>query len=513
MMSDVPVLEARGLTKRFPGVLANDQVDLTLMKGEILALLGENGAGKTTLMNMLYGLYHPDEGEVLRNGEVLKMESPSEAIKAGIGMVHQHFMLVPVMTVTENIMLGVEETRGILSKLPLLGRLDRRLVANRVKELSEAYNLAVNPNDTIKDLSVGVQQRIEIIKALYRKADILILDEPTAVLTPQEAEELFVIMKQLTEQGTSIIFITHKLKEVLAVADRIGVLRGGKMVGTTVPAEATEASLAEMMVGREVILQVEKEPATPQEPVLTIENLVVHDSRQHPVVKGIDLEVRAGEILGVAGVQGNGQREFVEALTGLRPVVEGRITIAGTDSTHFLPRKNTELGVAHIPEDREKHGLIMDYPITDNMVLNTYYQPPFAQGFRLNQKQIDQYGTKLTKEYDVRTPSVYSKAGTLSGGNKQKVIIARELSRPIKLLIANQPTRGVDVGSIEFIHNQIIAQRDAGVAVLLVSAELDEILSVSDRVAVMFDGRIVKTLPIEEANRERVGLLMAGSDA
>lgn len=512
-MSDDPVLEARGLTKRFPGVLANDQVDLTLMKGEILALLGENGAGKTTLMNMLYGLYHPDEGEVLRNGHVLQMDSPNDAIKAGIGMVHQHFMLVPVMTVTENIMLGVEETRGVLAKLPLVGRLDRKRIAKRIRELSEAYNLAINPDDTIKDLSVGVQQRVEIIKALYRQADILILDEPTAVLTPQEADELFEIMKQLTEQGTSIIFITHKLKEVLAVADRIGVLRGGKMVGTAVPAEATQGSLAEMMVGREVILQVEKGVAHPQAAVLVVENLVVHDSREHTAVKGVDLQVRAGEILGIAGVQGNGQRELVEALTGLRPVVDGRITIAGADTTHFLPRKITEMGVAHIPEDREKHGLIMDYPITDNMVLNTYYQPPFAKGPLLNQNEIDKFGGRLAQEYDVRAASVQTHAGTLSGGNKQKVIIARELSRPIKLLIANQPTRGVDVGSIEFIHNQIIAQRDAGVAVLLVSAELDEVLSVSDRVAVMFDGRIVKVLPIEEANRERIGLLMAGSEA
>lgn len=511
-MSEIPVLEARGLTKRFPGVLANQNVDLTLHKGEILALLGENGAGKTTLMNMLYGLYHPDEGEILVNGKKLKMDSPNEAIAAGIGMVHQHFMLIPVMTVTENIMLGVEQTRGILSKIPLLGRLSRRTAAARIRELSQQYNLELDPDDYISDLPVGIQQRAEIIKALYRQADILILDEPTAVLTPQEADELFVIMNNLTEQGVSIIFITHKLKEVLAVADRIAVLRNGKMVGTTVPAEATESSLAEMMVGREVILQVDKADAHPTDVVLKIEDLIVEDDRGQTSVKGVSLELRAGEILGIAGVQGNGQRELVEGLTGLRHASSGLIEIDGSGCTHFLPRRITELGVAHIPEDREKHGLVMAYPIADNLVLNRYYLPPFANGPVLNQESIEKNGSDLVAEYDIRTPSVYTPAGSLSGGNKQKVIVAREFSRPVKLLIANQPTRGVDVGSIEFIHNQIIGQRDNGVAVLLVSAELDEVLSLADRVAVMFDGRIVKTLPIAEATRERVGLLMAGSD-
>jgi ABC-type uncharacterized transport system ATPase subunit len=512
-MNETPVLEARGLTKRFPGVLANDAVDLKLMKGEILALLGENGAGKTTLMNMLYGLYHPDEGEILVSGQVIKMDSPNEAISAGIGMVHQHFMLIPVMTVTENIMLGVEETRGILAKVPMLGRLSRRQAAARIRDLSQQYHLALNPEDLIKDLPVGIQQRAEIIKALYRDADILILDEPTAVLTPQEAEQLFGIMHNLTEQGVSIIFITHKLKEVLAVADRIAVLRNGRMVGTTTPAEATEASLAEMMVGREVILQVEKGTAHPGETVLKVEELVIQDDRGQTAVKRVSLEVRSGEILGIAGVQGNGQRELVEGLTGLRPISAGHILINGTESAHFLPRRITELGVAHIPEDREKHGLVMGYPIADNLVINRYYLSPFAKGPVLNQEKIQEHGEKLVAQYDIRTPSVYTPAGSLSGGNKQKVIVAREFSRPVKLLIANQPTRGVDVGSIEFIHNQIIAQRDNGVGVLLVSAELDEILSLADRVAVMFDGHIVKTLPIAEATRERLGLLMAGSEA
>ncbi|MEJ2748497.1 MAG: ABC transporter ATP-binding protein [Anaerolineae bacterium] len=503
---DAPiVLETKGMTKRFPGVLANDRVDLTLHKGEILALLGENGAGKSTLMNMIYGLYHPDEGEIWIKGEKVELNDPGDAIARGVGMVHQHFQLVPVMTVAENVMLGAEITRR--------GHLDRRTAVKRVRELSHQYGLDVDPTAVIEDLPVGTQQRVEIIKALYRNADILILDEPTAVLTPQEANELFRIMRDLTAQGVSIIFITHKLKEVLAVADRIGVLRNGQYVGTADPQTATEASLAELMVGRKVILQVDKSKAHPGEVILQVKDLVVEDDRGQIAVNGLSLEVRTGEILGVAGVQGNGQRELVEALTGLRPVVSGQAVIAGQETTRAVPRTITELGVAHIPEDREKHGLVMPYTLADNMVLNRYYQKPYAHGIILNQEKIDQDGAALVKEYDVRTPSVYTPASSLSGGNKQKVIVAREFSRETKLLIANQPTRGIDVGSIEFIHNQIVAQRDDGVAVLLVSAELDEILSLADRVAVMFDGRIVKILPIAEATRERVGLLMAGSDA
>jgi ABC-type uncharacterized transport system ATPase subunit len=559
-MAETPVLEARGLTKRFPGVLANDHVDLTLMKGEVHALLGENGAGKTTLMNMLYGLYHPDEGEILVNGKPVRMDSPNEAIAEGIGMVHQHFMLVPVMSVTENIMLGLGETRGFnipiprlwrtillilliiaflafiyvlfiaelywvgglmflvialgaLVLLPLLRRMNRRGVAARVRELSESYNLLVNPNDIIKDLPVGLQQRVEIIKALYRNADILILDEPTAVLTPQETEEFFVTIRNLQEQGTSIIFISHKLKEVLAIADRISVLHNGRNVGTVLPEDATEASLAEMMVGRTVILQVDKSEAQPGRAVLTVENIVVEDERGQTAVEGVSLEVRAGEILGIAGVQGNGQRELVEGLTGLRHIVSGRVLIDGQVSTDYVPRKITELGVAHIPEDREKHGLVMGYSVADNLVLNRYYKLPYARGPVLDHNKIEADGQVLVEKYDIRTPSVRTLADSLSGGNKQKVIVAREFSQPVKLLIANQPTRGIDVGSIEFIHQQIIDQRDEGSAVLLVSAELDEILSLSDRVAVMFEGRIVKTLPIAEATRERLGLLMAGAEA
>ena len=506
IIKDAPiVLETKGMTKRFPGVLANDRVDLKLHKSEILALLGENGAGKSTLMNMIYGLYHPDEGEIWVKGEQVQLNNPGDAIARGVGMVHQHFQLVPVMTVAENVMLGAEITRGF--------HLDQRTAVKKVRELSKQYGLEVDPTAVIEDLPVGTQQRVEIIKALYRNADILILDEPTAVLTPQEANELFRIMNDLTEQGVSIIFITHKLKEVLAVADRVGVLRGGQYVGTADPKTATEASLAELMVGRKVILQVDKSKANPGETVLKVTDLEVKDDRDQIAVEGLSLEVRAGEILGVAGVQGNGQREFVEALTGLRPVISGQAVIAGQDITHAAPRTITELGVAHIPEDREKHGLVMSYTLADNMVLNRYYQKPYANGIILNQEKIDQDGAALVKKYDVRTPSVYTPASSLSGGNKQKVIVAREFSRETKLLIANQPTRGIDVGSIEFIHNQIVSQRDEGVAVLLVSAELDEVLGLADRVAVMFDGRIVKTLPIAEATRERVGLLMAGSDA
>lgn len=558
-MTDIPVLEAHGLTKRFPGVLANDRVDLTLLKGEVHALLGENGAGKTTLMNMLYGLYHPDEGEILVNGRPVKMDSPNEAIAEGIGMVHQHFMLIPVMSVTENIMLGLGKTRGIhielpkrlklalrillallfltflyftfqeanywiglilflvivagsMILLPLLKRMNRRDVAKRITELSKSYNLKVDPNDIIKDLPVGLQQRVEIIKALYRNAEILILDEPTAVLTPQETEEFFITIRNLQKQGTSIIFISHKLKEALAIADRISVLHHGRLVGTTTPDEATEASLAEMMVGRKVILQVDKSEAHPGKPVLEVKDLVVEDERGQVAVEKVSFDVRAGEILGIAGVQGNGQRELVEALTGLRPIIGGKVYVDGHETTGDVPRTITELGVAHIPEDREKHGLVMGYSVADNLVLNRYYQAPYAHGPRLDHERIAAEGKALVEKFDVRTPSVETLAGNLSGGNKQKVIVAREFSRPVKLLIANQPTRGIDVGSIEFIHNQIVEQRDAGSAVLLVSAELDEILSLADRVAVMFDGQIVKILPISESTRERLGLLMAGSD-
>lgn len=499
------VLEARSITKRFPGVVANDQVALELRKGEILALLGENGAGKSTLMNVLYGLYQPDEGQVLVKGQPQQFQSPRDAIKQGIGMVHQHFQLVPVMTVAENVMLGAEVTRRG-------GFLDRRRAARQVRALSEQYGLAVDPMAVVEELPVGTQQRVEIVKALYRQAEILILDEPTAVLTPQESRELFRIMQELTEQGVSIIFITHKLKEVLAVADRIMVMRGGRMVGSALPSEATEASLASLMVGREVLLQVSKTPAQPGEEVLRVESLHARDDRGHDVVRGASFTIRAGEVLGIAGVQGNGQTELVEVLAGLRRSTSGRVCLKDRDLTNANPRQVTEAGTAHIPEDRQRYGLVLAYSVANNLVLNSYYRPPYTRRLTLDEPQIEAAATKRVREFDVRTPSIDTPAANLSGGNQQKLVVARELGRSIDLLIAAQPTRGLDVGSIEFIHKRIIEERNGGVAVLLVSAELDEIFGLADRIAVISDGKIVKILPIEEATREQVGLLMAGSD-
>ncbi len=497
-------LSMRGISKAFPGVQANDQIDFGLERGEIHVLLGENGAGKTTLMNILYGLYRADAGQIYLNGQEVHIATPSDAIAHGIGMVHQHFMLMPVFTVTENVMLGVESTRyGFF--------LNREQAAQRIRDISEQYGLEVDAEAYIKDIPVGVQQRVEIIKALYRQADILILDEPTAVLTPQEAEELFQIMRSLSAQGKSIIFITHKLKEVFAVADRITVLRDGRVMGTTTPDKATEAMLAEMMVGREVILTVEKEAPKVGEVVLEVEDLWVLDDRGLPVVNGLSFQVRAGEILGVAGVQGNGQSELVEALTGLRSPAEGRVRILDADTTHASPREILEKGVGHIPEDRHKHGMVLSYPIADNLVLSTFYQAPFAHGMVIDGRAIDENGRKLITEFDIRTPSEYALAGTLSGGNQQKLIVAREFSRPIRLLISAQPTRGLDVGSIEFIHQKLIERRDAGTAILLVSVELDEVMALSDRIAVIYEGRIVETLPAAEATREELGLLMAGA--
>ncbi len=529
------VLEARGITKRFPGVTANDGVSLRLLQGETLALLGENGAGKSTLMNILYGLYPPDEGDILMNGKVVQFKTPHEAIELGIGMVHQHFQLIPVMTVAENIMLGTEVTRGG-------AWLDRRRAAEQIRAISHEYALEVDPDALIADLPVGAQQRVEIVKALYRQADILILDEPTAVLTPQESDDVFRVMRELNRQGKSLIFITHKLREVLQAADRIVVLRNGRVVDETLPSLASEQTLAAMMVGRDVLLKIDK--ARPQigPTVLEIEGLRVLDDRQHLAVDGVSLAVRAGEIVGIAGVQGNGQTELIAALTGLRPVAAGSIRVQGREVAGAMPRLLYELGIAHIPEDRQREGIVKTYPITDNAVLELYYQRPFAQGviealarlgqrvlhvtaqartrmqqglFQLarivsNSRAIVAHAETLVSEYDVRTPSVHASTGSLSGGNQQKLIVAREFSRPIKLLIAAQPTRGVDVGSIEFIHRQIIRKRDEGCAVLVVSAELDEILALSDQIAVMYHGQIVATLDAQHATRQELGLLMAG---
>jgi ABC-type uncharacterized transport system ATPase subunit len=498
-----PVLELRGITKRFPGVLANDHIDLSLEKGEIHALLGENGAGKTTLMNILYGLYQPDEGEIFVNGKKIEVHSPTDAIQAGIGMVHQHFMLIPVFTVTENVMLGDEMVKAA-------GVLDRTAAADRVKQISESYQLAVEPGAFVSELPVGVQQRVEIIKLLYREADILILDEPTAVLTPQEADELFKIMRSLTDQGKSIIFITHKLREVLHAADRITVIRLGKVVGVTTPKKATESDLASMMVGRDVLLRVDKKDAKPGKSVLEVTDLMVTDDRKHLTVDGVSLDVHAGEVVGVAGVQGNGQTEFVEALTGLRQPLSGKIHMLGKDITQASPREITELGVAHIPEDRQRDGLVLSFPVADNLVLNSYYHEPFTKGVIMQEKTINSTAKELIRDFDVRTPSASTSVGSLSGGNQQKVIVARELSRPVKLVIASQPTRGLDVGSIEYIHKQLVARRDQGAAVLLVSSELDEIMQLSDRIAVMFRGKIVDILDAKQVSKSEVGLLMAG---
>lgn len=498
-----PVLELRGITKRFPGVLANDHIDLTLQKGEIHALLGENGAGKTTLMNILYGLYQPDEGEIIVHGKPVKVYSPREAIANGIGMVHQHFMLIPVFTVTENVMLGEESTRPG-------GILDRKASAERIRSISKQYGLEVNPDSYVRDLPVGVQQRVEIIKLLYRNADILIFDEPTAVLTPQEADELFKIMRSLAGQGKSIIFITHKLREVLDAADEITVIRRGKVIGTVNPEEANQNQLAAMMVGRAVQLELDRAPANPGETVLEVHDLVVADDTRQVTVDGVSFSVRTGEVVGIAGVQGNGQTELVEAITGLRVPASGKINLMGKDITRASPREVTELGSGHIPEDRQRDGLILPFPVSDNMVLNMYYLPPYAKGVVLDEAKILETAAEQILAFDVRTPGPLTPVGSLSGGNQQKVIVARELSRPIKFLVASQPTRGLDVGSIEYIHTQILKRRDAGVGVLLVSTELDEILQLSDQIAVMYRGKIVAIVPSSEATKEYIGLLMAG---
>jgi general nucleoside transport system ATP-binding protein len=502
-MSEPLALEVRNITKRFPGVLANDRVNFDLHKGEIHALLGENGAGKSTLMNIIYGLYSPDEGEFFVDGQPVVIKNPHHAIDHGIGMVHQHFMLVPVFTVAENIILGDEVTRGT--------SLDMREAYRRIRELSQEYGLEVEPDAVVEDLSVGIQQRVEIVKALYRHAKILVLDEPSAVLTPQEVEDLFRVMRQLTDRGVSIIFITHKLKEVMAAADRITVMRRGQVVGTTTPAETNEQGLASMMVGREVLLRVEKKPAQPGDIVLEVKNLLVADERKVQVVRDVSFEVRTGEILGLAGVQGNGQTELAEALTGLRGVLAGSVRLGGQEMPLEKPRLLFEGGLGHVPEDRHKHGLVLTHSVADNQVLVTYYKTPFANGVQRNEPAVLENSRRLIKQFDVRTPGPLVPASNLSGGNQQKVIVSREFSRPIRLLLANQPTRGLDVGSIEYIHSQIVEMRDQGVGVLLISAELDEILSLADRIAVMYHGQIVATLSAEEATKERLGMLMTGS--
>jgi simple sugar transport system ATP-binding protein len=491
------------IRKEFPGIVANDNITLQVKKGEIHALLGENGAGKSTLMNVLFGLYQPEKGEIKVKGKKVEITNPNIANDLGIGMVHQHFMLVDTFTVTENIILGNEPKKGTSINL--------KEAEKQVKEISEKYGLKVDPTAKISDISVGMQQRVEILKTLYRGAEILIFDEPTAVLTPQEIKELIQILKTLINEGKSIILITHKLKEIMEVCDRVTVIRKGKGIGTVDVADTNPNELASLMVGREVSFTTEKIPALPKEDVLTIENLVVKDNRQVPMVNSLSLSVRAGEIVGVAGVDGNGQTELIEAITGLRKVNSGTVKINNKNITNMHPRKITETGIGHIPQDRHKHGLVLDFPVGENMVLQTYYQKPFSKSGVLNFKAIYDKAAQLIKEFDVRTPSSTTLARALSGGNQQKAIIGREVDRNPDLLIAAQPTRGLDVGAIEFIHSRLIEQRDNGKAVLLISFELDEIMNVSDRIAVIYEGKIVDIVDPKETTEQELGLLMAGS--
>ena len=497
------VIEMLNIRKEFPGIVANDNITLQLKQGEIHALLGENGAGKSTLMNVLFGLYQPEKGEIKVKGKPVRITDPNIANDLGIGMVHQHFMLVDRFTVTENIILGKETTKS--------GKIDIKKAEKEVREISERYGLAVDPQAKISDISVGMQQRVEILKTLYRGAEILIFDEPTAVLTPQEIKELIQIMKTLIQEGKSIILITHKLKEIMEVCDRVTVIRKGVGIGTVKVSETNPNELASLMVGREVTFKTDKTDSKPQEQVLEIQDLHVKDSRGLGVVNKLNLNVRAGEIVGIAGVDGNGQSELIEAITGLRKSESGSIKLNGKEIMNMSPRKVTEKGVGHIPQDRHKHGLVLDFPIGENMVLQTYYKTPFSKKGVLNFKEIYSKAKKLIKEFDVRTPSEYTLARALSGGNQQKAIIGREIDRNPDLLIAAQPTRGLDVGAIEYIHKRLIEQRDQGKAVLLISFELDEIMNVSDRIAVIYEGEIVAVVDPKQTTEQELGLLMAGS--
>jgi simple sugar transport system ATP-binding protein len=498
------IVEMKGITKRFPGIIANDKVDLELRKGEILALLGENGAGKSTLMSVLFGFYHQEEGDIFVRGEKVDIHSPNVAYDLGIGMVHQHFQLIDDFTVTENIILGSEPMNGIV--------VDMDTARKRVQDLSQQYKLNVDPDAKIEDISVGMQQRVEILKVLYRQAEIIILDEPTAVLTPQEIDELMGILRNFIAEGKSVILITHKLKEIMEIADRVTVLRRGKMVGTIEVANTNEADLAELMVGREVSFEVEKGEADPKHDVLVIEDLWVKDQRGIDVVKGLNLHVRAGEILGLAGVDGNGQRELVEAITRLRKQEKGKIVIDGQDISRYHAQDRHKTKFGHIPEDRQRRGLVLDFTLAENLILEKYFQEPFSKSGILQPDAINKHGEELIEAFDIRSgEGKDSLARTMSGGNQQKAILAREIDLNPTLMIASQPTRGLDVGAIEYIHKRLVELRDAGTAVLLVSFELDEIMNLSDRINVIFSGKIVADLDPNQTDEREIGLYMSGS--
>jgi ABC-type uncharacterized transport system ATPase subunit len=497
-------IELRGITKRFGSFTANDKIDLVVEPGEIHCLLGENGAGKSTLMNVIFGHLQPEEGEILINGQPAKFNNSGEAVRRGIGMVHQHFMLVPVFSVAENVVLGFEPTKSF-------NRLDRRKATEEIRRVSKEYGLEVDPDAVVEELPVGLQQRVEILKALSQDAELLILDEPTAVLTPQEIDALMAIMRSLAKAGKSILFITHKLKEVRAVGNIITVIRQGEVVGS-VPPTTSESELASLMVGRDVNLTVNKESGTPGDDVLQIRNLVVRDDRGLAVVNGVTLDVRAGEIMALAGVQGNGQTELVEALAGMRRVESGTITLNGRDVTNKKPREMLDEGLGHVPEDRQRNGLVLSMSVADNLVLNTPRRTPFARRGSRNLAAVDENAKKQVNDFDIRATSIREPVSALSGGNQQKVIVARELSRPLEFLVASQPTRGLDVGSIEYVHRQIVNQRNEGLGVLIVSSELDEVFALGDRIAVMHEGRITGIVD-PSTSRETVGLLMAGSAA
>lgn len=497
------LLQMRNINKSFPGVAANRNIDFTLFKGEVHALLGENGAGKTTLMKILYGLYKPDSGEIFLHGRKTEIHSPEHAIRKGIGMVHQHFMLIPPFSILENIVLGQEPRRA-------LGMLDHPKALRKINQLSQELGFKIDPRAKVEDISVGLQQRVEILKALYREAEILILDEPTSVLTPQEVDELGLILRKLVAQGKSIIFITHKLKEVLRFADRITVIRQGQVINTVASRETDMPSLAEMMVGRKVILELEKGLFNPGKTILKTENLWGEDNRKLPAVKGVTLEVRAGEILAVAGIDGNGQSELIEILTGLRPATRGRFFLEGRELTNRPPKAILEAGVGHIPEDRQKRGLILDFSVQENLILENYRERDFCKYGMLQDTYCHDYTGCLIREFDIRTPGAEVLAGALSGGNQQKVVVAREIRRGPKLLIVAQPTRGLDIGAIEFVHRQLLGERGRGTAILLFSLELDEIMALADRIAVIYEGEIMGVLSREEATEEKLGLMMAG---